>query len=727
MTRSIILQLCLGGMLVIVITRATVLFEPMPGWDGSPMNTLSAIVGLGPAGCLLLDLASFFTAGLTCLVAGRRLGWIAMASLAASASIVAHTLLFARDDAEPLPIAGAWASGFSLLAAASVVAGRRLLRRGAVAVLFGVLCLLLAKGAGQLLIEHPAVVASFDRDPSAVLADRGYQPGSAAALQFERRLRQPDITGWFGLSNVLAAYFAAGATGCIAVCAASRKFARDWAFVATLLLGTACWVGVILTGSKAGLAVAGTGSVAVIVAMQLTSLFGVRRFTRATARIAGVGLWLLPPAALATRALLMPFEGELSLLFRWFYADSAVAIAKDSLPAGTGADGFRAEYAVAKPPIAPETVTSSHNAVLDWAAMLGIFGLPCILAIVGAVWCVSLRLGSTPRLREVSSPSRAAVLCMVLVLAVPVVASATLEAEAALLELSLLRVAGLALAGLAAAAIWKLRPSPSAISVMAIVVLTHAQLDMVMFHPGSIPLALFLLGLAVPGGRSANVRRWAGVLPCLAAIGIAPLAVRALQWEGSLRNAFAAAQDIAIESQAEPGRSAADGWRIETLVSDRRRVIVSELQSAAAVFRDDPRAWLAVCDVELLLGGPTQAAWDAATAASVAELSTRTLGRLGLVADAIAQSTTSSTDRRVWIDRSLEALVDASARDPHGPHFPSLVAEIEAREGNAGAAAVWAARALQSDANYALDPLAQLPADRRKRLEALVNGSVSRP
>ncbi|MEO1717769.1 MAG: O-antigen ligase family protein [Planctomycetota bacterium] len=727
MTRSVVLQVLLGAIFIVVLTRASVIYEPMPGWDGNPIQSVSAIVGLGPAGYLLLDVVSIVLAGLVCLVAGRRLGLIPGVSLVASAAVVAHTLIFARGDAEPLPIAGAWASGAALLAAGSVIASRPALRRATLAITLGFLCVVLAKGVGQLLIEHPSVVAAFDLNPEAALAERGYLPGSPAALQFERRLRQPDITGWFGLSNVLAAYLAAGAVGCGAMCIASRRIARDWAWLVVAALGGACWLGVYLTGSKAGLAIAAAGTLAVAASTLLRARFGDTGWVSFLIRVAGVGLWVLPLAAIAARALLLPYEGELSLLFRWFYIDSAVDIARQALPFGTGADGFRAEYAVVKPPIAPETVTSSHNALTDWAAMLGFFGLPLIIVFIASAWRVAPRLGDVCPQVSLARPRRAAVLCMALILAVPVVASATLEADAALVELSLIRIAGLGLAVAVAAAVWRLRPGPGAATAIALVVLTHAQLDMLLFHPGSAPLAMFLVGLASPSGSARRFKRWAAAIPLVASIGVAILCMDTWRWESSLRRAFAAAQQIASVSSTGPGQLPVSRNEFDRVLAEQATVIRDELQAAAEAMPRDPRAPLARCDVELMISGPGQAAWEAAQAALRANSSVRTLGRAARVADAIAQTLPSSIDRDIWIERAKEHLVLAANSDPHGPHFPAIMAELQHREANSVAAQTWAARALQADDNYSLDPLAQLPEPRRRRLERYVRGDVSRP
>ena len=724
MNRSSLMQACFGGVLLVALVRASVLYEPLPGWDGTPLTTVSAIVGLGPAGLLALDTAAVLLTALLCAVAGKRLGWVAFAAQLGGLAVIAHTMLFAAGDAQPLAIAGAWASGGALLAAGSVAASRPALRRVGIAVVTGFLCILLAKGAAQWFVEHPSVIERFDQDPVGSLATRGYEPGSPSALQFERRLRQPDITGWFGLSNVLAAYLAAGAVGCLALCWHARSNARLWPWWTTASLGLLCWLGVAATGSKAGLVIAAAGSGVFLAVQTVTKAFGRRTASRKIARAMGLAVWVLPVAAIAARPLVMPLHGELSVLFRYFYLDAAVDIARSNLLVGTGIDGFRAAYAIAKPPIAPESVTSSHNAIADWLTMLGLFGLPLAAAAIAAAWQISGSLRGSGRTLTVAPLRRPTLLSIALMLSVPVVASAALESAATLIELALLRLAGLLLAVAAAAAVWRLRPTRVVPAAFALVLLTHAQLDMVMFHPGSIPLAMLAIGLAVPSRRGMPWKGTSAVIPTICSAALVVLCVRAWQWEAPLRRAFEAAQAIAATTERAEMGSASARAELPIIVREQVPLIRADLRSAAEAMPSDARAWLALCDVDLMVTGPGPAAWTSALAAADAEHSTRTLSRVASVAAAIAQTPSAAPDRDQWVDLARQALTRAAELDPHGPHFPGLVAELEAAEGRDAPARVWAARALQSDANYDLDPLARLPDDRRRRLEELVKDSL---
>ncbi len=708
MSRARLIQVCLGVLLVSVLAKATAAFEPFPGWDANPLTTVTAITGLGPTAGLVLDALAAIGAGLLIVLARHRCGWVGAIALLGGIGLVVRTLLIDAGDAEPLPIAGAWAAGCVAFAGGCVIAPRPSLRRAAVAVVIGYFCVLLAKSAGQLLVEHPAVVASFDLDPEGALASRGYEPGSAAALQFERRLRQPDITGWFGLANVLAAYLVAGAAACGAIAWQRRSHARTWAWRCVTLLGLLCVAGVLATGSKAGVAILLAASLAFGIAQMLTARGSM---------LLGIGVWLLPLAAVAGRGLLLPSEGELSLLFRWFYLETAVEISAGHLPWGVGPDGFRSAYALTKPAIAPETVTSAHNSLADWFAMLGVVGVPLVAACAVAVWGSAGLLRSAAGFPKIGPPARPAVLSLGVILTLPVVLNAYLEAEATPIELALVRLAGLGLGVLAAACVWTLRPGRATLGVLSLVLLTHAQLDMVLFHPGSIPLAMLVFGLSAPqigpGGRS----RWLGLLGVACAIALIWFGWKSWQWEAPLRRAFDAAQTVAVESERAQSWTSFDRQQFERLLTEQAHEIDAELQAAAAAMPRDPRAWLAVSDLRLSVRGPTPEAWQAAQSAVETEPTARTLGRLGRIALALAPT---QADAETWVAQAREAWTQASALDPRSPHFPGLLAELELEYGTQDEALRWATEALRRHDNYRLDPLAGLPDDRRQRLEDLV-------
>ncbi|MEO1583114.1 MAG: O-antigen ligase family protein [Planctomycetota bacterium] len=728
MNRGRIAACCLGAMLACLVARTLGITEPMPGWDRTPLSGVSAITGIGPTLYVGLDaLVVLFAAG---LVLARRgpLAWPGIAALVGSVLIVWRTIWLDRGDIEPVPVSAAWASGCAAFSAGISLAGRPALRRFAVVSFLGVAVILLAKSAGQLAFEHPGVVATFDADPEGVLEARGYTPGSAAALQFERRLRQPDLTAWFGLSNVLAAYLVASTAALGLIVWRARRRLTHPVVVVLAAAGIACGLGVVLTGSKAGIAVL----VALLACLVVAGLVPHR-----LRGIVTVGVWLVPVAAVVARGVTGLPEGELSLQFRWFYMQTAAEIAAADLPWGTGADGFRARYAVLKPPIAPESVTSSHHALLDWLAMLGLVGLPIV-----AVWSwTAWALGASVRLRSIGPvirlPDRSLILRMAGVLAVPVAFGAYLEAQATTPEIALTRLVGLALGIAVAVAAWSARAGSLAAAAAGLALLMHSQLDMVLFHPGSIPLAMFAVGLGASGAcRSARsgphrstrapVRRGVALV-CLAgaAVGLGMLAASTWRWEAPLRRAFAQEQrSVAISASFDATGSDAAGsnWAARAEFGEAVRLADEHLAEAARAAPRDPRAWLALASLRGAAGAPLAEAFAAAEQAVQAERSPRTLGRQARLAERLASADPSvgESRRTELIDTARRLWREAAELDRHGPFFPALLARIESDQGDARSAARWAQEALRRDDNYRLDPLAGLPERERARCEELV-------
>jgi hypothetical protein len=106
------------------------------------------------------------------------------------------------------------------------------------------------RGAVQVLVEHPAMVELYRDTRAAFLAERGWPDDSSAALTYERRLMQPEATGWFGLSNAYSTMMAAGALalGAIAWCARRTQQSGNTALLA--LAALACGALLAVNGGK---------------------------------------------------------------------------------------------------------------------------------------------------------------------------------------------------------------------------------------------------------------------------------------------------------------------------------------------------------------------------------------------------------------------------------------------------------------------------------------------
>ncbi|MEM7622950.1 MAG: hypothetical protein AAF235_07070, partial [Planctomycetota bacterium] len=243
-------------MAALIGVRVTTLHDPFPAWDVDPFVTPVPSVALTPFTGMLLDAGIAIAAIVIVLLSARNdagvargLLWIAGCVLAGAAVGAVH--LF-RDGAEHASFVLAWTGAACAGVAGWCLRGARS-RTLAIACMLGLAAPVLLKGVLNVAVEHPALMASFDRDREVILQGRGWTEGSAAALQYERRLRQPEATGWFGLSNVFASFAAAtAAAGAAGAWIAFRARARAALQCGWVVVGAAGLTGVALSGSKGG-------------------------------------------------------------------------------------------------------------------------------------------------------------------------------------------------------------------------------------------------------------------------------------------------------------------------------------------------------------------------------------------------------------------------------------------------------------------------------------------
>ena len=179
----------LAGLLV---ARTVVAWTPLVHFDLDPSaisrEAVVPFAGLGPAGSLALD-------AMTCLVAAGLLVVLARSSTVAWQGCLAITAgvmaaldvgLVLRGDFENLWRGSAWASAFmgaGALAACAAHPQAARLQRIALAVFLSVAALWLARGAWQLVVEHPATVAQYQTSKQEFLAAQGWTARSRCLLQ----------------------------------------------------------------------------------------------------------------------------------------------------------------------------------------------------------------------------------------------------------------------------------------------------------------------------------------------------------------------------------------------------------------------------------------------------------------------------------------------------------------------------------------------------------------
>lgn len=378
-------------------------YDPFPGWGTDPTILPAQFIGQGPAsqpGPLSIATHLLLVGALA--LAHRRGGRSALAPLAASGLLLLAGLAAWRwigpgagASLDDRAVGSAWLAGLSLGVLAMFAGLDRSGRAWLVALGLGVASVLAVKGLVQVWGEHPQTVADYRATREAFLASQGWSPDSSMARAFERRLMQPEATGWFGLSNVFASFAAWG------VVASSGLFGAALLHRRTLGRGVVAGAGLTLAlalaslaaaGGKGGFAAAGFGLGLLALGAwararsSQTQDRGLPRMLRRLGPILGLSAVLLPLLAVLARGLVGERLGELSLLFRWFYVQAAARIFADNPLVGVGPGSFKDAYMLAKPALSPEEVVSPHSVLLDWAACMGLAGLALGVLLVG--WCV---------------------------------------------------------------------------------------------------------------------------------------------------------------------------------------------------------------------------------------------------------------------------------------------------------------------------------------------------
>lgn len=563
--------------------RAVVAFIPFPYFDHDPFETHGPPAGLTPAWALVLDVATIIVAAALMSLhrtAGGswRWGLIILASAGALVAIPRWSIGLGVDGfvIDDRRLAFSWVAAAWSAVALAHACSRPRQRVMAAALLLGAVGMLLAKGVVQVLVEHPATVAWFDRDPGAFLRSQGWEPDSAQARGYIRRLRQPEASGWFGMANVYASVVGAAAIGLGAMAAVTamerfRVSRREGSWLPLLLLMAGSLsgaAGLVMSGSKGGIAAAIAGGAVVAVVWiagrsgRISGLPGLSAVFAAAAAAA-------PLAAVVVRGLVGERIGELSLLFRWFYMQGACRVIGTHPLLGVGPAGFRDAYMPVKPALAVEDVVSPHCLPLDLLASFGIVGGTALLAMVVA--CVAAAVsrslafvrgqnrpsvdGSSPATdRSTGDDAKAVVLIAVLA----TLAAASLERAMTTPEIAIMRILGLTLwAGIACgvAVVGTRSPRALAAGILGgcVVLLLHSGIEITPTWAGAQTWFFAVMGVAggsigaaaTSEGARSRQTVVAAAIPGLAAavvVGTAPWVV--MTWEAGLRSAWTSASEI---------------------------------------------------------------------------------------------------------------------------------------------------------------------------------------
>ncbi|MFM1823379.1 MAG: hypothetical protein RI967_1645, partial [Planctomycetota bacterium] len=532
------------GMLVAATLRALVSVQPQVLFDVDPARDPMPLLALGPAASHLLDAIVALSALVAILgerLAGRGVrAWPFALALAGGAMVAWH----GAGDAGDAFRGGTWLAAILAFAALAHLVREPRLRVVALSVLLASSVPLAARGAVQILVEHPATVAAYEENRAAFLADRGWTPDSSATRTYERRLRQAEATGWFGLSNPFSTVMAACGVGLsiVAVGAVRRRRTAESAALGVAALAALALLAA--NGGKGAIAAAAAGAV----------VGGLVAAGRALPRGAVVTVGAaLAVGAVVARGAVGTSLGELSVLFRSFYLEGAARLLALHPATGVGPDGVQAAFMAVKPANCPEDVTSIHSIFVDWLVALGVPG-GAWMVLVALAFRGRLDASAAPSCVDGDDPSPVALRIAAIVAVAALVAGALVEGpalDAATLGLRAAALAAMvAVAALAARALARLsaRTLAAASLAFAFIAVVHAQIEVTAWIPGGAVLALAAAACGTTLGAGGS--RPGAAFATVAAIASAALS---LAWWSDAR-----ALDARLEAAASEVRPLAE-------------------------------------------------------------------------------------------------------------------------------------------------------------------------
>lgn len=755
-----------AALLGLALFKTAVPLLSFPAWDVDPMSIPPTAIGLGPTATMAVDCTIITLAGVLMALTGPLVGrprFVEIFLLLGGLVAVAWHGVFAPGATQPNLLLGiSWAAAMSAAAALSRAARIDLIRRLGTAIAIGMLAMLAFKGAAQVWVEVPDTIAAFEADRPAILAAHGWSPDSFAAKTFERRLRDASATGWFGLSNIVATFGAAGVGFFLVLCLENgTKGSRRLAAFLGIALSMLC---VWMAGSKGGWAAAGVAC--------FIALFGPRLAAHRATR-GSLLLVLIPIGALAlvfARGIIGTRMGELSLLFRSFYLSAAAKIFGHNVLAGVGPANFKDSYLLFKNPLSPEEVSSPHSVLFDFAATLGTGGVLWGILLLALIGSAGVALALTPDPQEIEQPRNgpAAIRPALLTLALVSLGGAWIEMPLATPLNGLVRIGGLISAGFLA---WRVcftgeRTLGVALCAAASALAFHAMIEVTPIQQGSTVLFGCLIGLAaasipaMPQARSGIIFLASPGL-ALGVIGIgASLLIGNVQgWESLLRaGADRLAPFADLNAQINQGARTGGAQGAASLKAaatdlgailakpvtpdprDLRRALLEakikrgeealgDLVMAIAVDPTNFETRQAASQLALGLGamqrelgqsGEQRLRQGLEFAEDATQLKSRKAPAYAWLGSA-RRGVYELTKDRALLKAAFDAWQAASAFDPKNPLHAAACARLAIELGEKTQAKDWAQRALRLNENMRLDPLRQFEDSERRQLEAIAS------
>jgi len=753
----------------LVVLRVSVGNDLFPWWSGDPTIIGAPVIGLTAFASLLCDALTLVAAGATVLVLSKErksVGILTCGLFASGAAAAAFHGLWARDDRLEHFIAGAhWTA--SIGAGIGVfAAGRERVLRGLLAgVMLSVVAVLAAKGVVQLYVDHPATLRMFAETRETVFASQGWTPGSPMALSYERRLQQPEATGWLGMSNVLGTLAAAsfvGLFGCLMLWRRGESRVGAAALATGVISAAVC---LALAKSKGG-TVACAAGLAVLTSAWLLNRMALngRAISKRGRLMVGPAAILVPLVVVAVRGLVGERIAELSLLFRSFYLEAAARIMAAHPFMGVGPAGFKDAYLLFKDPISPEEVALPHSVFIDWISTLGVGGLGWSLIVLwfaSRIGRVLVGMNAEPLASEARGPLTKPIF---LVLAGATLVASFIERPIASVDAMAIRMFGLFagtwIAGEVARIVQdsgRARGVGIALGAAALTAGVHTQIELTGTHMGSAPWLMAMIGLAAACWNPVNLpplpRVSAVVFPVLAAAAATVIGVGMVgvwRWEADLARAareVVELPDLHARMRAFAASSPQPGDTLERLARDLERLSgrsvgtsPSAVEAAALQYTDSAvgRAETAMADARRRAPGHfatveayTKLAVQSALRSGRREDVERLINEADEFAEAHPSAPTfawlSMIQRSVgemWGEKErlaagAEALKRAAEMSPFDVQLHLMLADVRAALGEREAAGAAARKALDLSEMMRLDRVKMLTVEQRVRMERM--------
>lgn len=726
--------------LIPVLLPLLVVFSPSLFLESDPRSAgevASTAISFGPTGLMWLASAGIVIAawvmGTTVWAGGRVRWWSCLFIAAGIVPCIGHMPghFISRLHG------GAWIAAASLGLAAAHLAQFDRAKRLIVAALIAITLPLFIQSTWYVYVEHPATVQSFTDNLEQGLALRGLTPDTPQAAKYLTRLEGNDAIGAVGMSNVFGSLVAAISVIALAsVIAGRRRRVRPLqlsAMIGLLLLGL--WT-LKLTQSKGAVLALGA-----TIGLGLCAL-GFTKINPKLKRVMPVFCVLLVlagSAAVFFRGAAGPpkdHHGERSLLFRYHYWQGASKLWLDEPTQswqGVGPGLFKSQYDAARNPISPEVVSSTHNVFVDYTVMLGVGGVMWSLLLLAWLWQAGRSLGTDTNSRPDESRAPPAnyllrlfgPLAAVLFLTQYAVQFPGLYAETAILWL----IGALGFVGLTTYVAYPIVSkapgwTASGLSLAAVLLLLHAQIEMTFFWSTAAAFVWVTLGLAsgrkvesiTPRKAQLGPLRYlpAGVLLALGITFIFVFAEPTARHQTHLRQA-----EHALRQSNDHEYAIAELDRASRVIGNdptttRWRVGLRQEIAAALMFYDRPK------DAQAFIEAAMGVIDEAERAGLSALASSRQRGQLAMSAYQI-------TDSRDWLHRAEQAYALAVERSPNGLNDHVRLADARWQLNNFDAAITTYRQALQISDNYYLDPDTQLTEEDHKRIERRISKEAVSP